>query len=106
MLQVGCTLAKISIQIDIIFNGHYGCNLACQLSLALAANVALAQSTQNWAGIASLSSKYSHFWLQKAKMATAKIQTRGFKMAVHKPMVDVTDATSIIYTPHLVLAHS
>ena len=31
-------------------------------------------------------------------MATAKIQTRGFKTVVHKPMGDVKDATSIIYT--------
>ena len=31
-------------------------------------------------------------------MATAKIQTRGFKTAVHKPVGDVRDATSIIYT--------
>ena len=31
-------------------------------------------------------------------MATAKIQTQGFKTAVHKPMGDVTDAKSIIYT--------
>ena len=31
-------------------------------------------------------------------MATAKIQTQGFKTAVHKPMGDVTDAMSIIYT--------
>ena len=29
---------------------------------------------------------------------TAKIQTRGFKMAVHKTMRHVMDATSIIYT--------
>ena len=26
-------------------------------------------------------SKYGHFWLQKFKMVTAKIQSRGFKMA-------------------------
>ena len=31
-------------------------------------------------------------------MATAKMQTRGFKTAVYKSMGDVTDATSIIYT--------
>ena len=31
-------------------------------------------------------------------MATAKIQTLGFKTAVHTPMGDVMDATSIIYT--------
>ena len=43
-------------------------------------------------------SKYGHFWLQKTKMATAKIQTQGFKTAVHKPMGDVADSTtSIIY---------
>ena len=34
-------------------------------------------------------------------MATAKFQTRGFKMAVHKPMGDITDATSIIYTVYV-----
>ena len=28
--------------------------------------------------------------------ATAKMQTRGFKMVVHRPMGDVTDATFII----------
>ena len=44
------------------------------------------------------SSKYGHFWLQKNKMATAKMQTWGFKTAVHKPMGDIVDATSIIYT--------
>ena len=31
-------------------------------------------------------------------MAMAKIQTQGFKTAVHKPMDEATDATSSIYT--------
>ena len=31
-------------------------------------------------------------------MAMAKIQTRGFKTAVNKPLDDVMDATSIINT--------
>ena len=44
------------------------------------------------------SSKYGHFWLQKNKMATAKMQTGGFTTAEHKPEGDVTDSTSIIYT--------
>ena len=35
---------------------------------------------------------------KKNKMATAKIEIQGFKTAVHKPMGDITDATSIIYT--------
>ena len=56
-------------------------NQASQLSLSLAANLALA-----------------HFWLQQNKMAMAEIQTWGFKMAVHKPVGDVMNATSIIYT--------
>ena len=34
---------------------------------------------------------------KKNKMATAKIQTWGFKKAVHQPMGNVTDAMSIIY---------
>ena len=34
----------------------------------------------------------------KINMAKVKIQTRGFKAAAHKPMGDVMDATSIIYT--------
>ena len=33
-------------------------------------------------------------------MATAKMQTGGFKTAVHKPMGDVTTATSIISTAY------
>ena len=33
---------------------------------------------------------------KKNKMATAKMQTQGFRTAVHKPLGDVTDATSII----------
>ena len=41
-------------------------NQTSQLSLALAANVVLA-------------SNYGHFWLQKTKMATAKIQTQALK---------------------------
>ena len=39
-----------------------------------------------------------HIWsllAPKNKMATAKMQTRGFKMAVHKPMGDFKDTTSI-----------
>ena len=32
------------------------------------------------------------------KVATAKIQTWGFKTAAHKSMGDIIDATSIIYT--------
>ena len=44
---------------------------------------------------ATISSKYGHFWLQKNKMATGKMQTQGFKTAVHKPMGDVKDDTSI-----------
>ena len=40
----------------------------------------------------TFSSKYGHFRLQKTKMATAKIQTQGFKTT------NVTDATSIIDT--------
>ena len=35
---------------------------------------------------------------KKTKMVTAKIQTRSFKTAVQKPVGDVTEATSIIYT--------
>ena len=35
---------------------------------------------------------------EKNKMATAKIQTQGFKTAFHKPMGDVTAATSVMYT--------
>ena len=31
-------------------------------------------------------------------VTTAKIQTQGFKMAVHKPMGNIMNATSIIYT--------
>ena len=31
--------------------------------------------------LASCSSKYGHFWLQKNKMVTDKMQTQGFKMA-------------------------
>ena len=31
-------------------------------------------------------------------MAMAKMQTQGYKIAVYKPMGDMTDATSIIYT--------
>ena len=54
-------------------------NQASQLSLALSV---------------TLFSKYGHFRFQKAKMAIAKIQTQGFKTAVHKPM----DAMSNIYT--------
>ena len=34
-------------------------------------------------------------------MVTAKIQTGGLKTAVHKPMDDITDATSIIYTVYV-----
>ena len=30
-------------------------------------------------------------------MATAKIQTQGFKTAIHKPMGDLTDSASINY---------
>ena len=45
----------------------------------------------------TLSSKYGHFWLQKSKMATVKMQTQGFKTGVHKPMGDVTVPTSIIF---------
>ena len=48
-------------------------NQASQLSLALSV---------------TLFSKYGHFRFQKAKMA--KIQTQGFKKAVHKPMADIT----------------
>ena len=33
---------------------------------------------------------------KKPKMVTSKIQTQGFKTAVHKPMGDVTDAMSIL----------
>ena len=43
-------------------------------------------------------SKYGHFCFQKIKMATAKIQTRGFKTAAHKPTGDVFETPSIIYT--------
>ena len=45
-----------------------------------------------------LASFPNHFCFQKNKMATAKLQTRGFKTAEHKPLDDVTTATSIIYT--------
>ena len=34
-------------------------------------------------------------------MATAKIQTQGFKKVVHKLMGDILDATSIIYTVYV-----
>ena len=34
------------------------------------------------------SSIYGHFWLQKNKMATAKIQTGGFRKFDHKPTGD------------------
>ena len=37
-------------------------------------------------------------------MAEAKIQTRGFKTAAHKPMGVIMDATSIIYTAYLLYA--
>ena len=73
-------------------------NQASQLSL-LDANFVLAQII--WYGETTYSgspSKYGHYWLQKTKMATTKIQTRGFKTAAHKPMGDITDASFIIYT--------
>ena len=35
---------------------------------------------------------------KKNKMAMVKMQTQGFKTAVHKPVGGITDATSIIYT--------
>ena len=50
---------------------NYRCTLLTKL--ALADDLAL-----------SPPSKYGHFQLQKIKMATAKIQTQGFKTAVHK----------------------
>ena len=34
--------------------------------------------------------------LEKTKMATAKMQTQGFKTVVHKPMGGATTAMSII----------
>ena len=43
-------------------------------------------------------SLFGHFCFQKNKMATTKIQIRGFKTAVHKPVSDVTGAMSIIST--------
>ena len=48
-----------------------------------------------------------HFWLQKKKnkMATIKIQTQGFKMAVHTPMGDITDAIIVLYTYTMLYAH-
>ena len=52
----------------------------CQLALVLAANLVLASGSK------------------KNKMAIAKMQTGGFKMAVHKLMGDVMDTKSIIYT--------
>ena len=38
----------------------------------------------------------------KNKMVTAKMQTCAFKTVLHKPMGDVSTATSIIYTVHVV----
>ena len=32
---------------------------------------------------------HQYFWLQKNKMATAKVQTWSFKMLLHKPMGDI-----------------
>ena len=55
---------------------------------ALAANLALAH---DHLVLTTTSSKYGHFWPQKSKMETAKIQTGGFKTAEHKPLGDVTD---------------
>ena len=57
-----------------------------QLFLPLAANLALGQCHplfQIWSLLAL-----------KNKMVTGKMQTPGFKTAVHKPMSDITDATS------------
>ena len=47
--------------------------------------------------LAPRSFNYGHFWLQKNKMATVKLQNLGFQMVVHKPLGDVMTATSIIY---------
>lgn len=41
--------------------------------------------------------------LQQSKMATTKMQTPGFKIAVHKPLGDITDATSILYIQSMVI---
>ena len=60
-------------------------NQASQLSLALTTHNAV-----------TLFSKCGHFCFLKTKMIMAKIQTWGFKTAVHKPPGDAMTATSII----------
>ena len=88
MFEACSSLAKLSILIDIIVNGNYGCNQASQLSL-VSANLALAQG-QIWS---LLTPKKQDGVSQNAnsRLQNSSPQTNGRHH----------DARSIIYTVYV-----
>ena len=76
-----------------------------QLANKATANLALAHIVlyRKTSNSASPSSKYGHFFFEETKMATGKIQTWGFKTAVHQPMGDIMNAMFIIQSMILTL---